>query len=326
MTMPWSNRTWVILGVAAATACSGCDEADGWPDGDEITQRGLQDNGKLLNSMELNGKLLNGPLLNGVLLNGKLLNSSDGSDYIALTEFTGKLKRVTESWVEGSEWRALEDGKLVSGTQLDNAHLVFEVREGGVVKERRAKVRGAARAAPGSDIWYYELDVKTDSNWQPMCRDNQGNPAAAILLQSAWMPSGQRLSPTPAGILTFACRGAALAKCVEFGYKPWASVNGGSLADVHQACTRMLRADYCGDGVAHTTNGTPVHVLDQLGIQNVDPVAQYLVEAEWGPNGAVCLNPANRRHPELSLDCSLPACGASFASGGLIQSGKIVGP
>ena len=303
------NRSLVILGAAAATVLSACDDGYVQADLGEVAPRGYQDNGMLLNGM-----LLNGP--------------DAPSDYIVLTEFTGKLKSVTESWVVGSEWYAKEeDGTTWSGTQLDKAHLVFEIRENGVVSERRVKIRDVAQAAPGSDIWLYDLDVKLDTKWQPLCLDNAGEAAEAILLQNAWEPSGRRLAAPPAGTLTFACRGAALAKCVEFGYKPWASVNGVSLAQAHQACTRMLRADYCGDGVAHTTNGTPVHVLDQLGIQTADPSVQYVVEAEWGPNGAVCLNTSNRRHPELALDCSVPACGSAFASGGLIQSGKVlVGP
>jgi len=315
----------VIFGVVASTVFSGCDDTFVQPDLGEVEERSAQDNGMLLNGMLLNGMLLNGMLLNGMLLNGMLLNGPDApTDYIVLTEFKGKLKTVTESWLVGSEWRAkADDGATWSGTQLDKANLVFEVRENGVVSERRVKIRDVAPAAPGSDVWLYDLDVKVGKKWQPLCLDNAGEPIEAILLPNAWDPSGKPLSSPPPGVMTFACRGAALAKCVEYGYKPWASVNGASLADVHQACTRMLRADYCGDGVPHTTNGTPVHVLDQLGIQNVDPVVKYVVEAEWGPNGAVCLNSANRRHPELTLNCSVPACGESFASGGSIQSGKI---
>ena len=52
--------------------------------------------------------------------------------------------------------------------------------------------------------------------------------------------------------------------------------------------------------------------------------ASYAVEAEWGPDGATCLNGSNARHPELNIACDIPACGASFASGGLIQSGKML--
>lgn len=306
MAMSRSRRNLGSFGVAVATICGACDEAFVQPEVGEVTQR----------SGQTNGTMLNGTMLNGL---------EAPTDYIVLLEFTGKLKTVTESWVDGSQWYAkVEGGDTWSGTQLDKANLIFEVREDGVVMERQVKIRDVALAAPGSDVWLYDLDVKRNGSWQPLCLDATGEATEAILLTNAWAPSGAQLSAPAAGVMTFACRGASLAKCVEFGYKPWTSVGGVSLAAAHQACTRMVRADYCGNGVAHTANGTPVHVLDQLGVQNVDPNVQYVVEAEWGPNGAVCLNTANRRHPELTVDCSIPACGASFASGGVIQSGKIV--
>ncbi|MBL8974013.1 MAG: hypothetical protein JNK56_25700, partial [Myxococcales bacterium] len=48
---------------------------------------------------------------------------------------------------------------------------------------------------------------------------------------------------------------------------------------------------------------------------------------EWGPDGAVCLNPANTRLPDVEVACAdlLPPCGEDFAAGGLLQSGKLVG-
>ena len=37
-----------------------------------------------------------------------------------------------------------------------------------------------------------------------------------------------------------------------------------SLASYHQACTRMARADYCGDGTSHTQDGTWIEYYDKL--------------------------------------------------------------
>jgi hypothetical protein len=81
------------------------------------------------------------------------------------------------------------------------------------------------------------------------------------------------------------------------GYKPW---NG--LADHHQACTRMVRADYCGDGTAHTLNGRAINLYDGLGVQ-VDTL-NWSFEAEWTPDGARCI--VNRRAKDLLA--SVPAC------------------
>jgi hypothetical protein len=30
---------------------------------------------------------------------------------------------------------------------------------------------------------------------------------------------------------------------------------------------RLVRADYCGDGIGHTRNGTPIDLFDRIGIQ-----------------------------------------------------------
>jgi hypothetical protein len=320
---------------AAALMVVGCDEArsDACGDEAEVSARELIQNGMFLNGMFLNGMFLNGMFLNGMFLNGQQLNrleAADGSgDYIeTLGVDLHKGGAVESTWLAGSALTVKTNkGETLTGESLAKAKLDFDVQEGGPTKKKLkgVKIRGVKRLAPGSDVWLYDLDVKLGGGgWQPLCVDHNGEPTEAILLGDVWNPTtAERVSPRPAGALTFACRDAALAKCVEYGYRPWA---GTSLAEHHQACTRMVRADYCGDGVSHTSNGTPVHVLDAIGVQKVDANVNFAVEAEWGPNGAVCLNSNNMRVGGQSLSCQLPACGAPFASGGLIQSGKVVGP
>jgi hypothetical protein len=95
---------------------------------------------------------------------------------------------------------------------------------------------------------------------------------------------------------TFACMEAAIAKCLLLGYKPWQSVNrctaSGcarlSLAKHHQACTRMLRADYCGDGTPHTVDGVVINVYDGIGLQA--DTERWEMEAEWDSEGARCIS------------------------------------
>ena len=52
----------------------------------------------------------------------------------------------------------------------------------------------------------------------------------------------------------------------------------------------MVRADYCGDGRAHTRDGTLVDVWDRLGIQKRETEPGMVFEAAWGPHGAVYVN------------------------------------
>jgi hypothetical protein len=97
---------------------------------------------------------------------------------------------------------------------------------------------------------------------------------------------------------TLTCASGATGKCVGLGYKPLPEANGESLWDYHQACVRMMRADYGGDGSAHTRNGTRIDISDRLGIQlpEHDP-GGLSFEAAWGPEGAACLR--HTRVPEI---------------------------
>ena len=311
--------TWLVGGVSAVMLAGACESEEAFGTAGDVTMREVEDNGLRLNGLRLNGLRLNGLRLNGLRLNG----DAGTSDYVEIKKLEVKnASKTIDSWLTGSElFVATKKDGTFSGLGLDRTRIELEIKGDGRGKHtKELKVVGYELLAPGSDVALYDIEVKDGGDWVPLCED--GSPV--ILLGEVWNPeTGDRIGSYDDAV-TFACRGAALAKCVEFGYRPWASAGGVSLRDHHQACTRMVRADYCGDGVAHTTNGTPIHVLDQLGVQNVEVGASYAVEAEWGPDGATCLNGGNARHPELNIGCDIPACGTSFAAGGLIQSGKML--
>jgi hypothetical protein len=71
------------------------------------------------------------------------------------------------------------------------------------------------------------------------------------------------------------------------------------------ACVRAVRADYCGDGVTYTTDGTKIYLADipTGGVWSVGHTqdAGFQLEATWDENGAVCLHHA--RHKLLSPEC-----------------------
>jgi hypothetical protein len=315
------RTTWIFGGVVVlAVAC----DADGVHLGGEAPAlRAAHDN-----SMYLNGSYLNSMYLNGSYLNSLYLNSLDlNGDYVRATEFAVDQDVTPDVWLEGSQlFIEKKNGAVVSGAGVDKVKIKYEVSKGGKTRKKTLRFNHAQPLAPGSDVWIYDIDLKDGGGgWTSLCVDGEGDATEAILLNDLWNAgTGDRLDHEPTA-LTYACRGSALAKCVEWGYRPWAQAEGASLREFHQACTRMVRADYCGDGVAHTVNGTPIHVLDEIGVQDVDPSVSYVVEAEWGVDGATCLNSANTRLAGQTIACSLPACGPSFASGGLLQSGKVVG-
>ena len=52
------------------------------------------------------------------------------------------------------------------------------------------------------------------------------------------------------GRILITCTGGAKGKCIRFGYQPWRTLpDGTSLDPYYQACVRLVRADYGGDGV-----------------------------------------------------------------------------
>jgi hypothetical protein len=89
-----------------------------------------------------------------------------------------------------------------------------------------------------------------------------------------------------------------IAKCYRWGYRPW--VTGyGDLVAMHWTCTRLARADYCGNGVPHTHDGTEINVWDTLPAPG--PIQRragllssfgMVFEAGWNTGGAVCLSRA----------------------------------
>lgn len=135
----------------------------------------------------------------------------------------------------------------------------------------------------------FYLDT-SDSKWKNLCTPDASNVAKAIPLTGFWDETGAYVESSK--LVTFGCTSGALAKCVRFGYKPWKNVKGKSLRDLHQACTRMVRADYCGNGKSHTQNGVWIDVYDVLGIQKQTVKNGMVFEAAWGPNGATCINRA----------------------------------
>jgi hypothetical protein len=202
--------------------------------------------------------------------------------------------------------------------------LKYDTKDDGVIRQREVMIADSQiRIAPGGTSFsaYYVQMRTAGGAWEHLCRDGAGVPSSAVILDAHWNPTTGARGASNSKTITFACTGAALAKCVGFGYVPSKQYSGVDLAPYHQACTRMVRADYCGNGKPHTVSNTMVHVRDKLNIQK-DMINGYAVEAEWGPNGATCLNPNNTRLANQTIGCSLPTCATPFASGGLIQSGK----
>lgn len=179
-----------------------------------------------------------------------------------------------------------------AGETVVDRSMVGLVIEGAVGQGPRRVLRiGAVRQDPDSDGLLYQI-ADADSG-RPLCgRGADGSPVEALPLAGSW---DARMDWHADG-LTFACTDGVLAKCVRWGYRPWAERPGVDMRALYQTCLRMVRADYCGDGVPHTEEGTPINLWDIAGIQTRDPADGMTFEAAWGPEGALAI--ARTRWPQ----------------------------
>ncbi|HEU4404818.1 MAG TPA: ADYC domain-containing protein [Polyangiaceae bacterium] len=289
--------------LALTSACAGPGAEGPEPVGaraqESVSPNGLGLNGVGLNGLGLNGLGLNGLGLNGVGFNGLGLNGLglNGSSLYGV----------------GS------DGVTYEGAGMVGANLQGLLSDGSTLALRI----DAARAA--RDVWFYTVSYATASGPRPLCGvDALGAPVEAIALAGRWdmregVPGGGSHIDDP-GAFTFACRGAALAKCVELGYEPWSSFGPTSLRDHHQACTRMMRADYCGDGQPGTINGWQINLYDNLAIQeDTESGAAWVFEGKWAADGALCVDEFRALELVASgevRDCALAKLGSNCAAGG----------
>jgi len=197
----------------------------------------------------------------------------------------------------------LEGGRLVASPTSRGAGagqgVVGTVLQGTTSEGRPVEVAicGAEPSPEDPGMVWYRIEA-----WNPVAQEWE-NPCVALgrvpdpralAVRGAWDASGAHQDAP--GKLTFACENGAISKCIQWGYKPWASRGGQSLAGLHQACTRMARADYCGDGRSHTHEDTAIDMYDGLGVlaKTTEASAGWeptraSFEAAWAPDGATCV-------------------------------------
>jgi hypothetical protein len=151
----------------------------------------------------------------------------------------------------------------------------------------------------------------------PLWYDGKGSQQMGAMPSPLVAPPS--VSPPTAKAFAFACRSGVSAKCYKWGYMPWLQpdpAQPSQLTQVHWACTRAARADYCGDGTSHTLQDTPVNIWDNVSPNPikvddvnpwVNPIGGIVVagtnklalaakpvtdqfEGGWGQNGAICFS------------------------------------
>jgi len=183
-------------------------------------------------------------------------------------------------WSNGIMLNGVDLGSVGAGSRLP-----IESSDG-----RRAELTVTA-VETDADLVFYRVEL---DGVNPCGGDGRG-----LFVAGTWDASGARHE----GRLTFSCTNGAIAKCVMMGYAPETAG-----AAQHQACTRMVRADYCGDGVSHTRDGTLIDVYDTAGVMAPGLDRTFRFEAAWGPNGALCVERTRFDTWNESGDIVLPSC------------------
>jgi ADYC domain len=195
-----------------------------------------------------------------------------------------------------------EQGQVtLRGTGLLNARLYAQVRNTSVNPATTATVEyeitGIEAESATHDptqtgsTFLYALAQNVGGTWQAACPTDAEGRSAAIPLTATWDEGGHRVASS--SLFTLACTTGAIAKCYRWGYRPW--VTGyGDLVATHWACTRAVRADYCGNGTSHTRDGTVINLWDNIPapgpLQTRATGTGMLFEAGWSTSGAVCLS------------------------------------
>ena len=185
--------------------------------------------------------------------------------------------------------------------------------------------------ADGS-TWLYSVDIynPADGTFSPMCAPDLNGFAGAIPVAAIFDGTGKRVES--ATQFTFGCTAGVIAKCYRWGYRPYLTDAAGSsagFASLHFACTRMARADYCGDGRTWTQDGTLINTWDSAPAPGpfqthgpADPT--FVFEAGWSTQGAVCLSKERwaTLNPQIAQNCPsrLIAPGATTSAGTVCET------
>jgi hypothetical protein len=189
----------------------------------------------------------------------------------------------------------LADGSTREGPALVGA--VLAIANGG--QTIRVRIAGVDPDAidPQGEILLYDFRLVTPRGEEPLCAPDPDGRRVGFPLAGRSDPAGI-LSSSDGSIFELVCTSGAQGKCARLGYAPWRRApDGRPMIDWYNACVRLLRGDYCGDGRPFTRDGTLVDIYDRLGIHGSDADPRMAFEAAWGPEGAVCV--ARTRLPDI---------------------------
>ena len=199
----------------------------------------------------------------------------------------------------GTSFEAMtSDGRTLRSPDLVGAVVGFG--QGASLTRVRIDAVWRDSASDGAVLLHAFSVQRSDGSWVTLCDTAPDGSRAGFPLAGRWSADG-RLIPAPDGMLEIVCTSGAQGKCVRLGYRPWKRLpDGSSMLPVFNACVRMMRADYSGNGVPTTRDGTMIAISDRFGVNSSPFSHGFDFEAGWDERGAVCVH-----HPRIPQNISL---------------------
>lgn len=204
--------------------------------------------------------------------------------------------------VEGTQFKVtLTDGHVLRSSELVGATLTVATSSGPL----RLRIDTVERDpdAKNPPVWLHSFSTEApDGSFHNLCEAGPDGRRQGFPLAFRPRPGGA-LEPAEPGSFELVCTGRARGKCVRFGYLPWTS---DAMREVYNACVRVVRADYCGEGEGTTRTGTLIDHYDAVDIEEPGHDPRFEFEAGWTASGAVCV-----RHVRIKENISLERLAAS---------------
>ena len=230
----------------------------------------------------------------------------------------GQIKGPNNSWIPVNKAEIIDGALRVkagqnfySGAALVGARWQLALVDGQGVEDPREIWIAAVEVISAKESRYTFQTYDDEGQVSYLCdADAVGSHAAALIKDVTIDPFTADMAPRKHTAYV-ACVSGAVGKAITWGYRPWER----SLPEF-AAAVRVVRADYCFDGMSWTENGTAMQVKDRWHI-NTFLSAAPPTEVVWTKTGIACLTqPRALTYSPEQVTCdgkAIPSCPANVS-------------
>jgi hypothetical protein len=192
------------------------------------------------------------------------------------------------------------DGVELKGTEFIGSVWSFHVSEGGSVVTVQAFLTEVEtsfdvglydpddpeelrRLDPARSVYRFKWD--DGDGLVDTCEEDEIGGALAVIYGDILVDHTLGTIVARPNTLYFGCISGAVGKASLWGYAPDSPSLPSLSLPAFTTATRLVRADYCADGVAHTDVGNPVELFDRWGINDSFNLPAFTTEAVWDVGG-----------------------------------------